>query len=71
VQAGAVVIFVLIEFSLVIIPFVFLVVRPEATKTQVKRAQDWLMSHARQLIAGVALFVGAYMVISGLVRLLT
>ena len=29
------------------------------------------MSHARQLIAGVALFVGAYMVISGLVRLLT
>ena len=70
-QAGAVVIFVLIEFSLVIIPFVFLVVRPEATKTQVKRAQDWLMSHARQLIAGVALFVGAYMVISGLVRLLT
>ena len=70
-QAGAVVIFVLIEFSLVIIPFVFLVVRPEATKTQVKRAQGWLMSHARQLMAGVALFAGGYMVISGLVRLLT
>ena len=47
VQAVAVVVFVLIEFLLVIIPFVFLVVRPEATKAQVKRAQDWLMSHAR------------------------
>jgi hypothetical protein len=68
-QAVAVVVFVLIEFSLVIIPFVFLVVRPEATKAQVKRAQDWLMSHARELMAGVALFAGAYMVISGLVRL--
>jgi Sap, sulfolipid-1-addressing protein len=70
VQAVAVVIFVLIEFSLVIIPFVFLVARPEATKTQLKRAQDWLMSHARQLMAAVALFAGGYMVISGLARLL-
>jgi Sap, sulfolipid-1-addressing protein len=68
-QAVAVVVFVLIEFSLVIIPFLFLVVRPEATKTQVKRVQDWLMSHARELMAGVALFAGGYMVISGLVRL--
>jgi len=58
VQAVAVVVFVLIEFSLVIIPFLFLVVRPEATKTQVKRVQDWLMSHARVLMAGVALFAG-------------
>jgi len=29
------------------------------------------MSHARQLMAAVAMFVGAYMVISGLVRLLS
>jgi hypothetical protein len=70
-QAVAVVIFVLIEFSLVIIPFVFLQVRPENTKADLQRAQDWLMSHARQLMAAVALFVGGYMVISGLVRLLT
>jgi Sap, sulfolipid-1-addressing protein len=70
VQAVAVVVFVLIEFSLVIIPFVFLVVRPEATKAQVKRVQDWLMSHARELMAGVAMFAGAYMAISGLIRLI-
>ena len=68
-QAVAVVIFVLIEFSLVIIPFVFLQVRPESTKAGLQRAQDWLMSHARQLMAAVAMFVGAYMMISGLVRL--
>jgi Sap, sulfolipid-1-addressing protein len=69
-QVFAVVVFALIEFSLVIIPFVFLVVRPAATRTQTRRAQDWLMGHARQLMAAVALFVGGYMAISGLVRLL-
>jgi hypothetical protein len=69
-QAVAVVVFVLIEFSLVIIPFVFLVARPETTKARLKRAQVWLMSHARQLMATVALFAGGYMVISGLARLL-
>jgi hypothetical protein len=35
----------------------------------VKRVQDWLMSHAQELMAGVALFAGAYIVISGLIRL--
>jgi threonine/homoserine/homoserine lactone efflux protein len=69
VQAVVVVVFVLIEFSLVIILFVFLEARPEGTKAGVQRAQDWLMSHARQLIAAVAMLVGAYMAISGLVRL--
>ena len=53
-----------------IIPFVFLLVRPEGTKTQAKRAENWLMSHARELIAVVILFVGAYMVINGLARLI-
>ena len=69
-QAVAVVLFVLIEFSLVIIPFAFLELRPEGTKAQLQRFQDWLTSHARQLMAGVALFAGAYMAISGLIRLL-
>jgi hypothetical protein len=69
-QVIAVVVFALIEFSLVIIPFVFLVARPVATRTQTRRAQDWLMGHARQLMAAVALFAGGYMAISGLVRLL-
>jgi uncharacterized membrane protein YjjB (DUF3815 family) len=69
-QAVAVVVFVVIEFSLVILPWAFLELRPEGTKAQIKRSQDWLTSHARQLMAGVAIFIGLYMAISGLVRLL-
>jgi hypothetical protein len=68
-QVVAVVIFVLIEFSLIIIPFAFLELRPEATKAALKNAQHWLLSHARQLMAYTALILGAYLVISGLVRL--
>jgi Sap, sulfolipid-1-addressing protein len=68
-QVVAVVIFVLIEFALIIIPFVFLELRPEATKTRLKSTQDWLLGHARQLMAYTALILGAYLAISGLVRL--
>jgi hypothetical protein len=68
-QAVAVVVFALIEFSLVIIPFVFLLVRPAGTEAQLQHAQHWLRSHARQVLAAVALLVGAFMVISGLMRL--
>jgi hypothetical protein len=68
-QAVAVVIFVVIEFSLVIVPYVFLEFRPASTRVQLRRAQGWLMSHARQLIAWAAIAAGAYMAISGLVRL--
>ncbi len=69
-QAVAVLIFVLIEFLLVIIPLALLVTRPESTRAQIQRAKVWLFSHARQLIAVVALLVGAYMTVSGLVGLL-
>ena len=68
-QVIAVVIFVLIDFLLIIIPFVFLELRPEATKALLKRSQDWLLGHALQLMAAVALLLGAYLAISGLVRL--
>ncbi len=65
----AVVLFVLIEFLLIIIPFAFLELRPEATKVRLKKTQDWLLTHARQLMATIALLLGAYLVINGLVRL--
>jgi hypothetical protein len=69
VQAVAVVIFAVIEFSLVIVPYAFLEFRPEGTKAKLRHAQDWLLAHARQLIAAVIILAGAYMAISGLVRL--
>src|SRR5215467_14568452 len=64
-----VILFVLIEFLLIIIPFAFLELRPEATKAALKHAQDWLAGHSRQLMAYTALVLGAYLAISGLVLL--
>jgi Sap-like sulfolipid-1-addressing protein len=70
VQALAVVGFVLVEFALVIVPFLFLTVRPEATEAATRRFKNWLIGHARQLVTGIALLAGGYMVISGTLRLL-
>jgi len=68
-QVVGVILFVLIEFLLIIIPFAFLELRPEATKAALERAQGWLLGHTRQLMAYTALILGAYLAISGLVRL--
>jgi hypothetical protein len=68
-QVVGVVLFVLIEFLLIIIPFVSLKLRPEATKARLKTAQGWLVGHARQLMAYTALILGAYLVVSALIRL--
>ena len=65
----AVVVFVVIDFLLIIIPFAFLELRPEATKAHLKRTQDWLAGHVLQLMAGIALALGAYLTISALIRL--
>jgi hypothetical protein len=68
-QVIAVVVFVVIEFLLIIIPFVSLELRPEATKALLKRYQDWLLGHALQLMVAIAVLLGAYLTVSGLVRL--
>jgi Sap, sulfolipid-1-addressing protein len=68
-QVVAVAVFVVIDFLLIIIPFAFLELRPEATKALLKNAQDWLLSHALQLMAAIALLLGAYLAVSGLIRL--
>jgi hypothetical protein len=68
-QVVGVVLFVLIEFLLIIIPFVSLELWPEATKARLKTTQDWLLGHARQLMAYTALILGAYLAVSALIRL--
>jgi hypothetical protein len=68
-QVAAVVIFVIIDFLLILIPFAFLELRPEATKALLKHSQDWLLSHALQLMVAIALLLGGYLAISGLIRL--
>jgi len=65
----AVVIFVVIEFLLIIIPYACLELRPEATKALLKGTQHWLLRHALQLMVFIALALGAYLTISALVRL--
>ena len=69
VQAADVVVFVVIEFALVIIPFALLVARPEGVKAAVERFKIWLIKHALQVVGVVALVAGGYMVISGALRL--
>jgi uncharacterized membrane protein YedE/YeeE len=68
-QVVGVILFVIIEFLLIIIPFAFLELRPEATKAFLKNFQGWLAGHARQLLAYTAVILGGYMAISGLVQL--
>jgi Sap, sulfolipid-1-addressing protein len=68
-QVVAVAVFVIIDFLLIIIPFAFLELRPEATKALLKHTQDWLLGHAVQLMTAIALLLGAYLAVSGLVRL--
>jgi Sap, sulfolipid-1-addressing protein len=69
-QVVAVLVFDLIMYALIIVPLGFLLARPEATAVRVRRINAWLTGHLRQLVAAVALAVGAYMAISGLTRLL-
>jgi hypothetical protein len=69
IQVIAVVVFVVISFLLIIIPYAFLEFRPAATKARLKGAQAWLLGHAQKLMAMVALLLGAYLTISAAVRL--
>ena len=68
VQAAGVLVFCIINFALVIIPFVFFVTEPAGAGEAVKRFKVWLTTHERQIAGAVALIAGGYMVISGLAR---
>ncbi len=65
-----VIVFSLISFLLIIIPWLSLELWPARTAAFLRRAQAWIAGHARQLIVWVAALLGAYLVISALVRLL-
>jgi Sap, sulfolipid-1-addressing protein len=67
----AVIVFVIINWALVLIPFAFLMARPQGTEQALKRFDHWLTSHEQQIAAGVCLLAGAFMVISGLARVLS
>jgi hypothetical protein len=67
----AVIVFVIINWALVLVPFAFLMARPQGTEQALNRFELWLTSHEQQLAAGVCLLAGAFMVITGLARVLS
>jgi ABC-type Fe3+-siderophore transport system permease subunit len=69
IQVVAVLVFVVIEFLLILIPWLFLELWPEATAAFLRRSQVWLAGHIRQLIAWICGLLGVYLVISASVRL--
>jgi hypothetical protein len=42
---------------------------PKLLALDLLHTQDWLLGHAMQLMATIALLLGAYLAVSGLVRL--
>ena len=70
VQVVAVIVFVIIEFLLIIVPWLLLELWPAGTAAFLRRAQTWLAGHAKQLVAWICVLLGLYLVISALVRLL-
>ncbi len=68
-QVVGVTVFVVIEFLLIIIPFALLELRPEGTKVFLKRSQQWLAGHTRQLIAYTTVILGVYLTVSAVVHL--
>ena len=68
-QIVGVIVFVVIELSLIIIPFLFLELRPASTTATLERSQRWLLANAKQVIAWIAVLLGSYLFISALVRL--
>jgi hypothetical protein len=70
-KVAAVFVFVIIEFTLIIVPLILLAVRPQDAAVALQRTQDWLSGHGRQVAACLALALGAYLTISSLVSLLS
>ena len=65
----AVFVFIVIEFLLIIIPWLCLELWPAGTAVRLKRAQDWLTGHVAQLIGWICILLGAYLTVSAAVRL--
>jgi hypothetical protein len=68
-QVAGVIVFVLIEFMLIIVPFLFLEFRPVRTAAVLERSHGWLLTHASQVVGWIALALGTYLVITALLRL--
>jgi hypothetical protein len=68
-QVLAVVVFNVIQFAVVLVPLVALSRWPEETSRRLRGAHDWLMGHAWLIIACVVVAAGAYLALTGALRL--
>jgi Sap, sulfolipid-1-addressing protein len=68
-EVAAVILFAIIEFALLIIPLVFLIVRPDAAAAFIRGVQRWLTRHGTRLLGCVALAAGLYLTIDAIVNL--
>ena len=65
----AVIVFAVIEFTLLIVPLVTLALRPAQTEALLRRSQAWLINRGRQVLAWVAFVLSAYFIINAAVSL--
>jgi hypothetical protein len=70
-QIVAVILFMIVAFLLIIVPWVLLLIWPARTASLLRRAMAWVTTHAMALIAWVCLLLGVYLTAGGLVRLIT
>jgi hypothetical protein len=68
-KVAGVFVFVIIEFLLIIFPWLCLELWPAGTADKLRRAQAWLGGHAVQLVAWICILLGAYLTVSALFRL--
>ncbi len=61
------VLFNAVMFVLAEVPLIGFLVSPERTTLQVRAFQRWLLAHLRPVAAGVAMAMGVYLIIKGLV----
>jgi Sap-like sulfolipid-1-addressing protein len=68
---AAIVVFVIIEFLLIIVPWLLIAIWPDRTAHAIRWILAWVTSHAMALIAWICLLLGVFLTVSGVVRLLT
>jgi hypothetical protein len=69
-EVVAVVVFMIIAFLLIIIPFVLLLAWPSGTASLLRRTLAWVTSHAMALITWICVLLGVYLTVTGVLRVL-
>lgn len=70
-EVAGIVVFVIIQFLLIIVPWVLLEIWPAGTTKVLKETLAWVTGHAIRLIAWICILLGVFLTISGVVRLIT